>query len=73
MALFILLFMICIYYVNKIKGESKKISWLSQTAAFISKRSRNSKQLKKYDPLYFSFLGGSYFFNYFDFLLLSEI
>ena len=35
------------------------------TAAYISERSRNSKQLKKYDLLYFSFLGGeSYFFNY---------
>ena len=49
--------------------------WLTtlQNAAFISERSRNSKQLKKYDPLYFSFQGGSYFFNYFEFPLLSEI
>ena len=44
--------------------------------AFISERSRSSKQLKKYDCMthfIFHFQGGSYFFNYFEFLILSEI
>ena len=39
--------------------------------AYISERSRNSKGLKKYDPPKNE--SGSYFFNYFEFLLLSEI
>ena len=43
------------------------------TTAYISERSRNSKQLKKYEPLYFSFLGGHTYSTFFDFQLLSEI
>ena len=39
--------------LGNIKGESKKMSWLWQTAAYRTER--------------------SYFFNYFKFLLLSEI
>ena len=56
---------------KSLKLELAKYYKDSEMTAFISERSRNSKQ--KYDPLYFSFLGGSYFFNYFEFMLLSEI
>ena len=61
-------------FLHGLKLELAKYYKDSEMTAFISEKSRNSKQLKKYDPLYFSFLGGgSYFFNYFEFLLLSEI
>ena len=56
-----------------LKLELAKYCKDSEMTDFISERSRNSKQLKKQDPLYFSFLGGVKFFNYFEFLLLSEI
>ena len=41
-----------------VKLELAKYYKDSETTAYISERSRNSKELKKYDPLYFSFLGG---------------
>ena len=56
--------------LNRIKLELAKYYKDSEMTSFISERSRKSKLLKKYD---FSFLGGSYFFNYFEFLLFSEI
>ena len=44
--------------VSEVKVGHKNLPISRATAAYISEKSRNSKKLKKYDPLYFSFLGG---------------
>ena len=48
-----------------LKLELAKYYKDSDMTAYISERSRNSKKLKKYDPLYFSFLGGVILFQLF--------
>ena len=55
-----------------LKGESGKMSWLWQIAAYISERSRNKIVEEVWPTLFFIFRGGHTSY-YFEFLLFSEI